>query len=217
MALTYYSHDESARQTAAAIEASGAQAKVCRLDATKSAEVNSLVGEIAHSHGGSVDILVNNAGHLVDRVEVQEMSDAHWHSVMDVNLLSAFDCTRAALPFMGEIGRIACRAQRRRIRDRASCSLQGGYHRLCAGDGEGIGGTQDCGERPRSRFHRRYPFPRNVHGRRESRKHRLGNLARTFWQTRRRGRCRPLLCVQPGRLDHRAGGRIQRRSVVRVT
>jgi len=36
----------------------------------------------------------------VGRVPVAEMDDAHWHKVIDLNLSSAFYCTRAVLPYM---------------------------------------------------------------------------------------------------------------------
>ena len=106
VALTYYSHTEAAQETTGKIEAEGGQASVHRLDATKSTDVNATIEEVARAHGGAVDILVNNAGHLIKRVEVHDMTDAHWHSVLNVNLSSAFYCTRAVLPFMGEGGRI---------------------------------------------------------------------------------------------------------------
>jgi 3-oxoacyl-[acyl-carrier protein] reductase len=55
---------------------------------------------LAWALGGHIDILVNNAGYMVGRVPVAEMSDEHWHNVIDVNLNSAFYCSRAVLPYM---------------------------------------------------------------------------------------------------------------------
>lgn len=49
---------------------------------------------------------MNNAGYLVKRVQTADMSDEHWHRVIDVNLSSAFYCTRESLKFMPEGGRI---------------------------------------------------------------------------------------------------------------
>jgi 3-oxoacyl-[acyl-carrier protein] reductase len=62
--------------------------------------VNQVFAQAADELGGHIDILVNNAGSLVGRVLVVEMSDEHWHRVIDVNLTSALYCTRAALPYM---------------------------------------------------------------------------------------------------------------------
>ena len=76
------------------------------LDAADSAQVNAVMAEAAEMLGGEIDILVNNAGSLVGRVPTTEMSDAHFHQVMDVNFSSTFYCTRAALPYMPAGGRI---------------------------------------------------------------------------------------------------------------
>ena len=106
VALTYYSHKAEAAETVAAIESAGGCAAMYHLDATDSAQVAQVIAEAADFLGGSVDILVNNAGHLVDRVDIADMSDQHWHRVMDVNLSSAFYCARETLKVMGEGGRI---------------------------------------------------------------------------------------------------------------
>jgi len=97
VAITYFDHDEEAAQT---IRAMGCQCPYLHLDATNSAEVNSVFAQAANELGGHIDILVNNAGHLVGRVPIAEMSDEHWHRVISVNLTSAFFCTRAVIPYM---------------------------------------------------------------------------------------------------------------------
>lgn len=103
VALSYYSHPDDAQETVRQI---GANAKAFQLDARDSTQVNTVFQEVASYLGGSIDILVNNAGHLVKRLKVEDMSDEHWHQVMDVNVSSAFYCTRAVLPYMPEGGRI---------------------------------------------------------------------------------------------------------------
>ena len=70
------------------------------MDATDSADVDRVIPELASAMEGRVDILVTNAGHMVGRVLITDMSDEHWHKVIDVNLSSAFYCTRAVLPYM---------------------------------------------------------------------------------------------------------------------
>lgn len=106
VALTYFSHQEAAMETVARIERAGGRAFAFQLDATDSAQVNAVVNQAAEALGGEIHILINNAGHLVGRVSVAEMDDAHWHKVLDVNLSSAFYVTRATLPFMPNGGRI---------------------------------------------------------------------------------------------------------------
>ncbi len=106
VALTYFSHQEAAEEVASAVRSMGRRAHVFRLDATNSEEVERVVGEAAAALGGRIDILVNNAGHLVGRALISDMTDEHWHRVLDVNLSSAFYVTRAALPYIPDGGRI---------------------------------------------------------------------------------------------------------------
>ena len=107
VAITYYSHDVEARETVNTIKEAGCKAEMFQLDATNSTQVTEIVAQVAEFLGGKIDILVNNAGHLVSRTKIDEMSDEHWHQVIDVNLSSAFYCTREALKYMnGDGGRI---------------------------------------------------------------------------------------------------------------
>jgi len=98
VALTYFSNP--GEQTVAAIRELGRKSVALRLDATDSVDVNRVVPELAKALGGHIDILVNNVGYMVGRVPIAEMSDEHWHNVMNVNLGSAFYCSRAVLPYM---------------------------------------------------------------------------------------------------------------------
>jgi 3-oxoacyl-[acyl-carrier protein] reductase len=100
VALTYFTHRAEGEETAKAIADLGGKAFAFQLDATSSEQVSQVVAQAAEALGGRIDILINNAGHLVARVPVAEMSDQHWHKVIDVNLSSAFYCTRAVLPHM---------------------------------------------------------------------------------------------------------------------
>ena len=97
VAVTYLNDKEGVSKE---IRAMGRKSPLLHLDATDSAMVNHVVAQAADELGGHIDILVNNAGSLVDRVLVEEMSDEHWHRVIDVNLTSALYCTRAVLPYM---------------------------------------------------------------------------------------------------------------------
>jgi 3-oxoacyl-[acyl-carrier protein] reductase len=97
-ALTYFSNPSE--ETVTAIRALGRRSLALRMDAADSADVDRVIPELAKAMDGRIDILVNNAGHLVGRMSVSEMSNEHWHKVIDVNLSSAFYCTRAVLPHM---------------------------------------------------------------------------------------------------------------------
>jgi len=101
VAITSFNDEAEAKQTIRSMEPNGAH---FHLDATNSAQVNQVFGQIANEFGGHIDILVNNAGHLVGRVALSEMDDKHWHQVINVNLTSAFYCSRAVIPFMNRGG-----------------------------------------------------------------------------------------------------------------
>ena len=104
--ITYFSHEVEAKATVKALKGLGCDAAMFHLDATDSAQAASVVAQAAAQMNGKIDILVNNAGHLVDRAQIESMTDEHWRRVMDVNLSSAFYCTREALKVMPEGGRI---------------------------------------------------------------------------------------------------------------
>jgi 3-oxoacyl-[acyl-carrier protein] reductase len=106
VAVTYQSND--GEKVAETIRQLGRQSAAYRLDAASSAEVNHAVTEAASALGGRIDILVNNAGGLIATREVAAMDDELWHRVIDVNLSSAFYCSRAVLPHMPDGGRIVC-------------------------------------------------------------------------------------------------------------
>lgn len=104
VALTYQSHD--GEQVAESIRELGRRGLASQLDAADSADVDRVVDQAAERLGGRIDILVNNAGGLIAAREVATMDDPHWHRVIDVNLSSAFFCSRAVLRHMGDGGRI---------------------------------------------------------------------------------------------------------------
>ena len=106
VAITYLTHKAEAAATIEDLAGLGCAASMHQLDAADSAQVADVVARAAADLDGRLDILVNNAGHLVQRAQVAGMSDDLWHRVLDVNLSSAFYCTRAALPHMSAGGRI---------------------------------------------------------------------------------------------------------------
>jgi 3-oxoacyl-[acyl-carrier protein] reductase len=54
----------------------------------------------------TVDILVNNAGGVVGQTHtpIEDVTDEQWRAVIDANLTSAFNCTRAVAPIMKAAG-----------------------------------------------------------------------------------------------------------------
>jgi len=85
--------------TAAEIgDASGRRVIALAADVTQSAEVERLAAE-AESLLGPIDILVNNAG-INRRGLTQELLEADWDAVIDINLKAPFLCVRAFGPGM---------------------------------------------------------------------------------------------------------------------
>jgi 3-oxoacyl-[acyl-carrier protein] reductase len=89
---------ESLESVAAEIRAINRQSLAVTADVSSSEDVNRLV-ETAMSTFGRVDILVNNAGITRDQLIIR-MSDEDWDTVMNIDLKSAFLCTRAVLRHM---------------------------------------------------------------------------------------------------------------------
>ena len=71
------------------------------VDVSDSAAVNAFVGSLS-----AVDILVNNAGGVVGQTHkpIEDVTDEAWRAVVDANLTSAFNCTRAVAPRMKAAG-----------------------------------------------------------------------------------------------------------------
>src|SRR5246127_414136 len=93
VAFTYLSSEEKAKALEAELAAFGIKAKGYKSDAAdfKAAEelVNNVVAEF-----GTVDILVNNAGITRDTL-LMRMSEQQWDEVMNANLKSVFNLTKA--------------------------------------------------------------------------------------------------------------------------
>ncbi len=82
------------RDAVSALRAEGLSADAIEADVTDEAQVHRLVETCGKRHG-ALHILVNNAGGTV-RKPPEALSLAEWRQVMDVNLTSAFLCSRAA-------------------------------------------------------------------------------------------------------------------------
>lgn len=101
--LHYNSSAEAANALAKAIEGQGGSVFVVRGDATKSEDMRRVVEETARTFG-RLDGLINNAGGMVARVGYEEMTDAHYDAVMDLNGRSVLAATHAAIPHLKKQG-----------------------------------------------------------------------------------------------------------------
>jgi 3-oxoacyl-[acyl-carrier protein] reductase len=106
IAINYCNDRESAEATAREIEAAGGTAAVFQADVSKADQVAALVAGVQTTFGDRIDVLVNLAGGMVARRKIEEMDEAFYDQVMDLNLKSAFLVTRAVKPLMGEGGAI---------------------------------------------------------------------------------------------------------------
>jgi len=86
-------------QVAAEIKQSSGRAIAVTCDVSDRASVESMI-EKAVGEFGRLDILMNNAGGGLERTLVGEDDPDVWQSVVEINLLGTYFCTRAALPHL---------------------------------------------------------------------------------------------------------------------
>ena len=96
---------ELLEETQALVEAKGRRGQSIRADLTVSAEVNAMT-EQAIREFGRIDILVNNAGitSMGRGKTLPELTDEDWQVGIDVNLTTAFFCSRAIVNHFLEHG-----------------------------------------------------------------------------------------------------------------
>ena len=95
VAISYRSDDQSARETAEAVRAAGAECEVFKGDVASPGDVDALFKGVSEAFG-RVDILVNNAGLTRDNL-MMRMKEDEFDEVLRTNLKGTYLCTRAAL------------------------------------------------------------------------------------------------------------------------
>ena len=98
VAFTYLHSADLALQVEAEVSQMGVKVKSYLSDASNFAASEQLVQNVVADFG-RVDILINNAGITRDGL-LMRMSESQWDEVMDTNLKSAFNMTRAMAPIM---------------------------------------------------------------------------------------------------------------------
>jgi 3-oxoacyl-[acyl-carrier protein] reductase len=98
VAFSYRSSDDKAKALEEELTQSGGVAKGFRSDAAKFDEAQSLVDEVVKEFG-TIDILINNAGITRDNL-LMRMSEEQWDEIMEVNLKSCFNLTKASMRTM---------------------------------------------------------------------------------------------------------------------
>jgi NAD(P)-dependent dehydrogenase (short-subunit alcohol dehydrogenase family) len=95
--------DETGRKTVDLIEDAGGDATFVEVDVSDVASVERMVGVAVETYG-SLDFAHNNAGILTDFVEVTNIEEADWDTLLDINLKGIWTCLKAELPVMNEQG-----------------------------------------------------------------------------------------------------------------
>lgn len=98
VAFTYLSSVEKGQQLEQELAAFGIQAKGYRSDASNYAQAEALVEDVIKDFG-KLDVLVNNAGITKDGL-LMRMSEEQWDAVINTNLKSVFNLTKAATKHM---------------------------------------------------------------------------------------------------------------------
>jgi 3-oxoacyl-[acyl-carrier protein] reductase len=102
IAFTDIALNDFVLETEKELQAMGIQAKAYASNAANFAETQQVVEEIVKDFG-RIDILVNNAGITKDTA-LKRMTEEQWDAVINVNLKSVFNFTKAVQPVMWRQG-----------------------------------------------------------------------------------------------------------------
>src|SRR5262245_7941706 len=94
VSINYHQNEAGAEDARAQITAAGGRAIAVQADVTGADGVDTLVQQTV-AELGPIDILVNNAGSLIERLRILDLSEERWDEVIDLNLKSAFLCSKA--------------------------------------------------------------------------------------------------------------------------
>ncbi|MDB4516556.1 3-oxoacyl-[acyl-carrier-protein] reductase [Crocinitomicaceae bacterium] len=93
VAFTYLSSDEKAKALETELSSNGGVSKGFKSDASKFDQAQELVDKVVEEFG-TIDVLINNAGITRDTL-LMRMTEEQWDEVMNTNLKSAFNLTKA--------------------------------------------------------------------------------------------------------------------------
>jgi 3-oxoacyl-[acyl-carrier protein] reductase len=98
IAFTDLFYDDNAKAVEALLREKGVKAKAYASDASDFADSDKVVNQVIEDFG-RIDILVNNAGITKDTL-LMRMNEEQWDAVINVNLKSVFNFTKAVLKSM---------------------------------------------------------------------------------------------------------------------
>ena len=102
VAVHYNESADAAEKVAATVREAGSTAVLVQGDMGADG-VSERVVEDAAKKLGKLDGLINNAGGMLGRMPFDEMTDAHYERVMNLNARSVLAATRAAVPFLKDV------------------------------------------------------------------------------------------------------------------
>ncbi|MCP1551092.1 MULTISPECIES: glucose 1-dehydrogenase [Methylorubrum] len=102
--VNYASSKVGADTVVDAITATGGRAIAVKADVSQAAQARGLV-EAAVQHFGRLDVLVNNSG-IYEFAAIEEVTEAHYRRLFDVNVLGVLLATQAAAKHLEEGGSI---------------------------------------------------------------------------------------------------------------
>jgi 3-oxoacyl-[acyl-carrier protein] reductase len=88
-----------AEETVTLVKKDGGEALAVQTDVASAESVEAMVKAALIHYGGRVDILVNNAA-IWTLVATEELNEADWDRMVDVNMKGVFLCCRAVIPIM---------------------------------------------------------------------------------------------------------------------
>ena len=93
-----------AEETVALVKKDGNEAMAVRTDVASAESVEAMVKTALTHFGDRVDILVNNAA-IWTNVPTEELNEAEWDRMVDINMKGVFLCCKAVIPIMKRQGR----------------------------------------------------------------------------------------------------------------
>lgn len=95
--------DEEGEALASAIRDQGGEARYWHLDVATEASVEQVFAEIDEALGAP-QVLVNNAGISGTDKPTDQLTEAEWQQVQDINVKGVFLCTKHVIPYMRRVG-----------------------------------------------------------------------------------------------------------------
>ena len=100
VACCYHTSRAAAETLASNLKEQGRDVYLVKVDVTRSREVEAAADSIQTLFERPITILVNNAGDMIGTSPLDEMEEALWDKVIDVNLKGAFLCAKQCIPGM---------------------------------------------------------------------------------------------------------------------